>query len=453
MPRQIRLKKGLNIPLAGEPTQRIDDAPAASRVAILGADYPGMRPTLEVAEGDQVALGQRLFTDKKKPDVVTTAPVAGRVTSILRGPKRRFESLVIDREGDAKVEFPELSDRNLAALPPDEVRKLILRSGLWNAFRARPYDKVADPTTSPFAMFVTAIDTNPLAADPRLVIDGRQRDFVSGLEAISTLTEGKTYLCRGPGASLPGEDLEQIETVEFIGPHPAGLPGTHIHFLAPASFERVSWHIGYQDVIAIGHLFNTGELLTERVISLSGPAATNPRLLKTQLGANITELLTDEIRSDLVEPTRVISGSVLSGRKVDAPLDYLGRYHNAITLIEEGRRREFLGWALPGFKKFSVKPVFLSALMPQRQYAMTTSTEGSPRAIVPIGSYEKVMPLDIVVTALLKAIAMDDSEMALALGCLELAEEDLALCTFVDPGKHEFGPLLRQILNTLEAEG
>ncbi len=453
MTRQIRLRKGLNVPIAGEPEQRITDGPSLSRVAVLGADFHGMKPTMAVAEGDLVATGQFLFTDKKHPEVAFTAPGAGRVVSIRRGLKRRFEGLVIELEGDAKIDFPEQADRNLAALPREEVRDQLLKSGMWTALRARPFDKIPDPATSPYALFVTAIDTNPLAADPRLVISGAERDFKSGLEAISTLTDGRTYVCRGPGGSLPGEDTKGIEVVEFSGPHPAGLPGTHIHFLAPVDFDRVAWHIGYQDVIAIGHLFNTGQLMTDRVVALAGPAAAKPRLIKTRLGANLAELTTGEIRGDLVEEVRVISGSVLSGRKAEAPLDHLGRYHNAVALVEEGHRREFLGWAGPGFKKFSVKPIFMSAFFPQRQYAMTTSTEGSPRAIVPIGSFEKVMPLDIVVTALAKAITMQDHEQAQSLGCLELAEEDMALCTFVDPGKHEFGPLLRQTLAYLEAEG
>jgi Na+-transporting NADH:ubiquinone oxidoreductase subunit A len=186
---------------------------------------------------------------------------------------------------------------------------------------------------------------------------------------------------------------------------------------------------------------------------VAGPAARKPQLVKTILGASTQELAAGEIRTDLASEVRVISGSVLSGRKATAPQDFLGRYDLALTFVEEGRRRELLGWAGPGFKKFSVKPVFVSALANEKKFAMTTSTEGSPRAIVPIGSYEKVMPLDIVIVPLLKALVMEDHDMAQTLGCLELAEEDVALASFVDPGKHEFGPLLRRTLDYIEAEG
>lgn len=453
MTRQITIKRGLDVPISGQPNQTISEGPAVSRVALLGDDYVGMKPTLEVAEGDVVKRGQLLFSDKKTEGVHYVAPAAGRVASINRGAKRKFLSLVIDVEGDDAVGFDSFADSNLAQLPAGQVREQLIASGLWTALRSRPFSKVPDPQVVPFALFVTAIDTNPLAAEPKLVIDPREADFVAGLQALSTLTDGKTYLCKAPGVQLPGEDLEGVETVAFAGPHPAGLPGTHIHFLAPVDMNRQCWYINYQDVLAIGHLFNTGQLSNERVISLAGPAASNPRLIRTQLGANLTDLTDGEMIADADYGVRLISGSVLSGRAVKPPVDFLGRYDTSVSLVAEGNHRELLGWTGPGFNKFSIKPIFASAMSAGKRYAMTTSTEGSHRAIVPMGSFEKVMPLDIIATPLLKSLVVDDTEQAQALGCLELDEEDLALCTFVDTGKHEFGPILRRNLAIIEREG
>ena len=452
MPQQIRISKGLDVPIAGEPKQEITDATPASRVALVGDDYIGMKPTMLVAEGDHVKRGQALFTDKKLPAVTYTAPAAGRVAAVSRGAKRKFLSITIEIDGDEAVEFKTYTDSNLTQLPAAEVREQLLASGLWTAIRTRPFSKVPDPETSPYAMFVTAIDTNPLAADPERVIAPREREFIAGLQVVSTLTEGKTYLCKADGVTLPGEKLDCLEVASFSGPHPAGLPGTHMHFLAPVSADRPAWYIGYQDVIAIGHLFITGQLSNERVVALAGPAAKDPRLVRTQLGANLTDLTAGET-TDTEFGVRVVSGSVLAGRKALEPVDFLGRYDNAVTLVAEGKQRELMGWSGPGFNKYSIKPIFAAAMSAGRKFAMTTSTEGSERAIVPLGSFEKVMPLDIIATPLLKSLVVGDTEQAQALGCLELDEEDLALCSFVDTGKHDFGPVLRRNLNIIEQEG
>ncbi len=453
MTRQITIKRGLDVPISGEPKQTIDHAPPIQHVGLIGDDYIGMKPTMLVAEGDTVERGQALFADKKLPSVNFVAPAAGRVVAISRGAKRKFLSLSIELDGDASVEFPSYVEHNLAQLPAGQVRDQLLASGLWTALRTRPFSKVPDPDTVPYAVFVTAIDSSPLAASPKLIIDPRERDFIAGLQALSTLTDGKTYLCKGAGDQLPGEDLDCVETVAFAGPHPAGLPGTHIHFLAPVDLERQVWHINYQDVLAVGHLFNTGHLNTERVVSIAGPAATNPRLVRTQLGANLTELTKDEVTTNNEYGDRIISGTVLSGRTSIAPVDFLSRYDSCVSILVEGKNRELLGWTGPGFNKFSIKPIFASALSAGKRFAMTTSTEGSHRAIVPMGSFEQVMPLDIIATPLLKSLVVDDTEQSQALGCLELDEEDLALCTFVDTGKHEFGPILRRNLTTIEREG
>jgi Na+-transporting NADH:ubiquinone oxidoreductase subunit A len=458
----IRITKGLDLPIAGAPNQAVTDGPAVRQVALLGDDYIGMKPTMVVAEGDRVQLGQVLFTDKKNPGVQYTAPAAGRVQAIHRGAKRRFQSLVIDVDGDSEaadgqVTFDTFPDHNLAKLDRRQVCQQLVASGLWTALRTRPYSKVPPVGSVPAALFVTAIDTHPLAADPAVVLQKNPAEFIAGLEVLSTLTEGQVQVCRKAGAAIPGEGKTPALFHAFDGPHPAGLPGTHIHFLRPVSQAKTVWYIGYQDVVAVGHLFLTGQLLTERIVALAGPVVTEPRLVRTRLGASLTELTAGQFAPPAGQTVRTISGSVLSGRQSQTPVDFLGRYHSQVSLLAEGNQRELLGWAMPGNDKFSIRRIFASAWTngpgEVREFAFTTSTEGSPRAIIPIGMFEDVMPLDLVATPLLKALAMDDTEYAQQLGALELDEEDLALCTFVCSGKHEYGPMLRKSLTTIEHEG
>lgn len=447
------ISKGLDLPISGAPDQRVNDGPAITSVAIVADDYIGMKPTMLVSEGDRVKLGQVLFEDKKTAGVKFTAPAAGTVVAVNRGAKRKFESLVIEIEGDSAETFSTYPDVNLHSLDRDQAKQNLLASGLWTALRTRPYNKVPAPDSVPHSLFVTAIDTHPLAPDPAVVLQqpDYERYFTQGLQLLMTLTDGTLYLCKAPDVSLPGEELEGLAVAEFAGPHPAGLAGTHIHFLDPVNETKTVWHIGYQDVVAIGNLFLNGTLMNDRVISVAGPAVKQPHVVRTQLGASISELT----KGNLTEQTaRVISGSVLSGRSSAPPKDYLGRFHNQVSAIRDGSQREFLGWAMPGFKKFSVTNAFASSLGKQiGRLPFSTSTQGSKRAIVPIGVYEKVMPLDIIATPLLKSLLVQDTETAQMLGCLELDEEDLALCTFVCPGKNEYGPLLRQCLTLIEREG
>jgi len=457
-----RITKGLDLPISGSPEQIISAGREVQHVALLGDDYVGMKPTMVVAAGDRVKLGQVVCTDKKTPGVQFTAPAAGTVTAINRGAKRKFESLVIevDREAEKSGEqqsFETFSDHNLAKLDRRKVCEQLVASGLWTALRTRPYSRVPALDMVPSALFVTAVDTNPLAADPAVVLDNSQAEFIAGLEVLNTLTDGHVQVCRKAGSAIPGEGKTPAQFHAFDGPHPAGLPGTHIHFLRPVSQDKSVWHIGYQDVVAVGHLFLTGQILTQRVVSLAGPVVTQPRLVRTRLGASLTELSAQQFAFSDQQPVRILSGSVFSGRRSVEPVDYLGRYHNQISILAEGGKRELLGWAMPGTDKFSIRRAFASAWNngpgEEQRFDFNTGTEGSPRAIIPIGMFEDVMPLDIVATPLLKALITEDTEYAQQLGVLELDEEDLALCTYVCSGKHDYGPMLRKSLTTIEQEG
>lgn len=449
---RIKIRKGLSLPIAGEPEPVIDEGRRVRSVAIVGPDYVALKPTMLVAEGDRVKLGQKLFEDKKNPGVFVTAPGAGTVTAIHRGARRVLQSLVIELDEDEEqVEFDAHARDALAGLEREVVQRQLIESGLWTALRTRPYSKVPRPGTVPAAIFVNAMDSNPLAADPVPLIRDRAQDFVDGLVVLSRLTDGELFVCSAPGAQIDVPALGQLRRAEFEGPHPAGLVGTHIHFLKPVGAERTVWHLCAQDVIAIGHLFTTGRLDVSRVIALGGSVVKRPRLIRTRLGARISELLDGELHE---VSARAISGSVLSGRRALGWSDFLGRYHLQISVIEESTRRELFGWLNPFADRFSILNVYASALRRgSRRFAFNTSMNGSPRAMVPIGTYERVMPLDILPTQLLRALLVRDTDQAQALGALELDEEDLALCSFVCVGKYDYGPVLRANLETIEREG
>jgi Na+-transporting NADH:ubiquinone oxidoreductase subunit A len=446
----IKIKRGLNIPLAGAPSVEVDASLATRAVALLGADYHGMKPTMAVQVGDSVKRGDLLFTDKKCEGVRYTAPAGGRVAAINRGAKRAFQSVVIEVEGDDAQAFQEYSAEDALELSPEAIKQQLIESGQWTALKARPFGRVADPATAPAGLFITAIDTQPHAPDPEQVIARESDAFALGQMLLANMVSCPVYLCAAPGAQMPVAAHERISRHDFSGPHPAGLAGTHVHFLMGASLQRIAWTIGYQDVIAIGRLFLDGALYTDRVISLAGPAVSRPRLIATRLGADLQALVAGEQDGD---DARLVSGSVLGGRGVQSDTAYLGRYHQQVSLLQEGRERAFMGWLSPGLQKHSVMGIYLSSWFGSKPLAMSTTTNGSERAMVPVGAYEKVMPLDILPTQLLRALLVGDTETAQALGCLELDEEDLALCTYVCPGKYEYGGILRDNLTRIEKEG
>jgi len=445
----ITIKKGLDVPVKGAPQQVIHDGPSIKTVATLGEEFVGMRPTMFVKVGDRVKKGQVIFSDKKNPGVKFTAQAAGVVKEINRGEKRVLQSVVIEVDGYDQETFTSYSASELGSLSRENVVKNLVESGLWTALRTRPFSKVPAIDSTAAAIFVSAMDTNPLAANPEVVIGEQAEAFKNGLTILSRLTDGEVFVSKAPGANIPVVDTVQVN--EFAGKHPAGLVGTHIHFLKPVNAEKFVWHLGYQDVIAYGKLFTSGELDCTRVISLAGPVAKNPRLVRTILGACTAELTAGEVVTD--GELRVVSGSLLMGSIATCVHGYLGRYHVQVALLLEGREKEFVGYMYPGPNKFSVTRAYMSHFFPKKLFNMTTTTNGSERAMVPIGNFERVMPLDILPTMLLRDLVAGDTDTAQQLGVLELDEEDLALCTFVCPGKTDYGVYLRDCLTTIEKEG
>ena len=451
-----KIKKGLDLPIQGEPEQVIEAASPPPRVAIVATDHHGLKPTMHVKVGDSVRRGQLLFEDKKTPGVRYTAPGSGKVTAVHRGERRALQSVVIDLDADDRagkgshVNFESYTGKHPAELSSGEVKDLLVESGMWTALRTRPFSKVPSPETQPKSIFVNVMDSSPMAADPAVVLAGLGEPFERGLVALGKLTEGTVYICKDPGTTLqvPGDGKFQVE--EFTGPHPVGTSGLHIHTLDPVDGKKVNWYLGYQDVVAIGKLFATGELDLTRVVALCGPPVERPRLVKTRLGASLDHLVEGELADGEM---RVISGSILSGRTAQGEVHgYLGRYDQQVSVLHEDRHREFIGWLLPGANKYSTLNTFVSKLIPGKKFSLTTSTNGSDRAMVPIDNYERVFPMDILPTFLLRALLVGDIEQAERLGVLELDEEDVALCSFVCAGKSDYGRHLRDLLTTIEKD-
>ena len=449
----IRIKKGLDIPIYGSPADNIVDSKITRSVAVLGNDYVGMKPTMLVEDGDSVKLGQALFEDKKNPGVIITSPAGGKIESINRGDRRVLQSIVIEIEAEEKIEeFKSYSNEALDSASSDDIRHQLIKSGMWTAFRTRPYSKIPAVDSSPSNIFISVLDTEPLSPDPEKIVNQRLEDFNFGLSVLKKLVDCPIHLSVSENSQLEIEEDAQVKKHKFSGPHPAGLVGTHMHFISPASLTNINWTIGYQDVIGVGSLFTTGHLFTERVIALSGPQVNEPRYIKTRLGACTDELTAGELTQ---RENRIISGSVISGREAIGPYAYLGRYHNQVSVIAEpnSKDREFMNWLTPGPRKFSKIPLFLSSLFPKKVFKFKALMNGSDRPIVPIGVYEEVLPFNMLPAMLLRNVVLMDTEKIQDLGGLELDEEDLSLCSYVCPGKYDFGSLLRAGLTKIEVEG
>lgn len=444
----FKLKKGLELPVQGAPEQTIQPGPEFSTVAALGGDYLGLKPRMLVQEGDEVQRGTPLFCHKDAPEAMMVAPLSGKVVAINRGARRVLQSVVIEVSdpNDKGLDFSGVGSADSA----EGVTEKLCAAGLWTALRTRPYSKMPVPGTTPAAIFVTAMDSEPLAADAAVIIADAGEAFAAGLSAITKLTDGKTYLCHKDGDAVPGADVAGVEAATFAGPHPAGLAGTHIHFLEPLAGDKQVWTIGYQDVIAIGRLMQSGHLDPNIVIALSGPGARQPRLIRTVMGASIDDLTKDEINVDGV--ARIISGSILSGQQAEGPTAYLGRFARQITIIREDHDQIPMGWIRPMPSKYSFQPVLGSAFA-HKLYNLTSNLNGGRRAMVPTGVFERLMPQDYLPTQLLRALLVMDTDTAQALGALELDEEDLGLVGFACPAKYEYGLALRDCLAKIEKEG
>ncbi len=408
--------------------------------AVKPTDFPGIRPKMVVRVDDQVKAGSPLFFDKYNPDLFFTAPASGRIVAVNRGERRKILEVVI-KAGD-EMEYEEYGKADPNKMSREQIVKLLLKSGLWPLLRQRPYGIIPKPEDTPRSVFISGFDTAPLAPDYDFIMQDAAREFQAGIDVLSKLTEGKIHL--NVNADYPPSDTYKnvtgVQVNKFSGPHPAGNPGVQIHHLDPVHKNGTVWYIGPQDLLVIGRLFLEGIVDFSRIVALAGSQVISPKYYRTMMGASIANIVKDNIDG---ENNRYISGNVLTGKKI--PVDgFIGFYDSQVTVIPEGDHHRFLGWASPGFDRFSASRSFFSWLMPGRKYVSDTNYNGGPRAYVMTGEYEKVLPMDIIPQQLIKAIIVEDIDKMENLGIYEVVEEDFALCEYVCTSKTEVQSILRE---------
>lgn len=445
------IRRGFDIKIAGRAEARVDDCPDPVLVGVEPGELRGMKPKLLMQEGAQVRTGDPLLADKAVPGLQCASPVTGKVTAIAFGPRRfpaRIE--ITPAAEDSFAELPRLDPDRLGAQPRDALIAAIEGAGLWPYLRQRPLGKIAHRGATPRAIFVNGMDSEPLAADPALAARGRGAELQAGIDLLRRLTAGAVYLTRRPGAAPPEfRDLRGVEVHEFAGPHPAGLVGTHIARIAPLRVDQVAWYLKAQEAAALGEWVLTGRYPTHRVVAVAGSGAPRKQYFRVRQGA---VLLTLTGGKPLQGDWRLINGTVLSGAAAEAT-GFLGFYAHTVTIIPEGTgRRDLLGWARPQLGRHSASRAVFSWLLPRREYELDARLNGGLRNIVNIGTWQRMTPLDIHPTYLLRAIQANDLEQAIELGLLELTEEDVALCTFADPCKIEVGQIIRRGLDLYEQE-
>ncbi len=448
MSASIKLKKGLDIRIKGEPEKVLAGEANPALYGVKPVDFPGLIPKLKVKAGDIVQAGTPLFHDKIRPEIIFTSPVSGTVLSVERGDRRKMLEVVVEKGGNSFVEFGKV---NPATLTREKIKEHLLGSGLWPAVRQRPYHVIAKPHDVPMAIFISGFDTAPLAPDYNFIMDNSPAPFFqTGITAISRLTDGKINLVLN-GKGKPSRVLINNPGVEisyFSGPHPASNVGVHIHHLNPINKGDIVWFINLQDVLAIGRLFEEGIYKPERIVALTGSEVIHPQYYKMLSGGAVTPMVRDNVKQGNL---RYISGNVLTGSKITAN-GFLGYYDSQVTVIPEGDYYEFFGWAAPGINKFSFSRTFASSLIPKKSYKLDTNIHGGERAFVLTGQYEKVVPMDIYPMQLFKAILAEDIDMMENLGIYEVAEEDFALCEFICPSKIEIQSIVRKGLDLMIKE-
>ncbi len=456
---RIRVRRGFDLVIEGAPRQAIEPAPESHTFALFEHDLPRGRYLLRVAEGDRVEQGQTLFVDRRRPSIVFPAPAAGRVIRAQRSTPGEGLVVEIRREartdrGSAGTDAPgpvastsgaerarPLPLESVLRLEREEVVARLLAAGDWSALRSRPFGGIPDPEARPDALFIRAMDTNPLAASVRVVLDGRMEALRLGVAALSRLLAGSVYVCCAPDLELPLADLERVRIVRFEGPHPAGLSGTHVHHLHRLRAGASVWTIGYQDVVAIGHLFGAGERDVERVVAVAGPLVCEPRLSRVRIGSHSEDLLRDGLRPGVC---RIVSGSVLTGRRAASEESHLGLGHEQLIVLPEVDEAEPRRWSVPGLLGARSVPPW------RRVPRATTALHGVRHAMLPLPIFEAAVPLQLPIGLLLRALAAEDFEAARRFGALELVEEDLALCSHLCPSKLDYGVLLRTALDRME---
>ncbi len=448
MSKVIKIKKGLDIPLSGAAEKIYITAEPSRTYAVKPPDFQGVTPKLAVHVDDPVKAGTTLFFDKHNPDLKFSSPVSGKVKIVNRGERRKILEIVI--EPDSEITYEDFGSADPLTMNREDIIKKLLECGLWPAIRQRPYARIANPGKLPKSIFIPGFDTAPLAADKDFIVKGNREEFQAGINALSRLTEGKIHLCLN--GRYPADEVftkaQKVEFHYFQGPHPAGNPGVHIHYIDPINKGETVWYVQPQEVIMLGRFFMTGKYDVSRILALTGSEVKKPVYYKYISGASIEPFIKDNIAS---EEVRLISGNVLTGTRI-TKIGHVGFYDSQITVIPEGNKFEFIGWALPGLKKFSVSRTFFSWMMPRKKFVHDTNLHGGERAFVMTGEYEKVLPMSIYPVQLLKSIIVEDIEQMEKLGIYEVAEEDFALCEYVCTSKIDSQELIRKGLDLMYSE-
>ena len=448
MSKEIRLKKGLNIHLLGDADKVYASTKPTEKYVVKPIDFHGLMPKLCVKVGDKVKAGTPLFYDKYNEKINFCSPINGEVTDIVRGEKRKIMEVVI--KADTEIVYEQFTTASADSLSREQIIEAMLKAGIWPFVRQKPYDIIANPADMPKAIFISTFSTAPLAIDNDFALYGMDELFQKGLDYIVKLSNGKTHL-NTDGNTNPSKLFSAAKGVQInkiSGPHPAGNVGVQIHQIDPINKGDVVWYLHPQDVIAIARLFTAGKYDVSKIVALCGSQIQKPRYYRSIAGACISNLLNENTKDG---KSRIISGDILSGTQIN-PDGCLGFYDSQLTVVPEGDEAEFLGWMLPGLHKFSASKTFLSWLFPSKKYNLDTNMHGEERAYVMTGEYEKVLPMDIYPTHLIKACMIEDVELMENLGIYEVSPEDLALCEFVCTSKIEVQSIIRQGLDLVRKE-
>ncbi len=448
MSKNVKIRRGANIKLAGKADQVKSDSNTPSSFAIKPPDFHGLTPKMLVKEGEEVKAGSPLFHDKYNDKVLFTSPVSGEVASIVRGAKRKI--LEVRIVPDSEQKYVSFDTANAGSMSGEQVTGLLLKSGLWPLIKQRPYDVVAKPESKPKAIFISAFDSAPLGPDYDFILHGEDGAFQEGINALAKLTSGAVHLNVRSGASTDPvfANAKNVTRNSFAGPHPAGNVGIQMHHISPVNKGETVWSVNVQAVAMIGKFFQTGKLDLSKTIALAGSEVQKPRYIKTKVGASVQSIVEGQLNDgDL----RIISGNVLTGTSVGAD-GYLGFYDDLITVIPEGHDPQFMGWLAPNFHKFSLSKAYFSWLMPNKKYRLNTNMNGEDRAYVVSGQYEDLLPMDLYPVHLIKSIMTNDVERMEQLGIYEIAPEDMALCEFACTSKTQVQKIVRDGLDVAMKE-
>ena len=450
MSKNIKLRKGLDINLVGRAERTVAERPLAASYAVSPLDYENVTPKLLVKVGDRVKAGNALFFDKNNPRVLFTSPVSGTVSAVNRGEKRKLLNVVVD--ADAVQEYEQFESTDLGSASREQIVETMLSSGIWTRLVQRPFGLIADPEKKPKAIFVSAFDSAPLAPEYDFVLAGCEKELQRGFDVLARLTDGKVHLSALAGREGFVAGIKGVEHHTFEGKHPAGNVGVQIHHIDPVAKGEIVWSMNIQDVAVLGRLFLTGRLDMSKTVAVAGSEIDKPQDCRIIAGAPVRSLLDGNVRKQQAgAAVRIISGNVLTGRKVEAD-GYISADADMLTVIPEGDRYELLGWAMPRFHRFSVSRAYFSWICPRKAYRLDTNLNGGERPFVVTGLYEKYLPMDIYPMYLLKAILAQDIDKMESLGIYEVLPEDFALCEFVDPSKIEIQQIVRDGINLMIKE-